>query len=63
MGSKLRKIRREKDISLKEIAAKSGVSIRSLEKYDSGERLLLNAKLETGLLIADALGVDVKEII
>lgn len=59
MGNKVRKVRRERDITQKELARLAGVTQPYLVDVEHGRR---GAKAETKQKIADALGVTVQEL-
>lgn len=61
--SKLKKVREESGLTQKLLAEVSGVSFRSIQKYESGERDITKAEVGTVIKLADALGVDIKEIV
>lgn len=42
---------------------KSGVNIRQIQSFESGERDMRNASLKNALALADALGVHPRELI
>lgn len=58
MTSKLKKFRQAADLTQKELADKTGINIRQIQKYESGEYALGNMTAKTLLAISDALGVD-----
>ena len=58
-GSKVRQIRIERNLSLKALAAKVGVSYQQIQKYEIGEDDLSITGMK---MIAAALEVDVCEI-
>lgn len=45
------------------LAEKTGVNIRAIQRYESGERKIEGASLTVALRIADALGVHPRELI
>jgi len=59
----LRRIRTDKGITTTELASKSGVSYRTLLHYETGERNIDGAKLDTLISIAMALNVDIRDIL
>lgn len=59
MGNNVRKVRRERDITQKELARLAGVTQPYLVDVEHGRR---GAKAETKQKIADALGVTVQEL-
>ena len=62
-GSKLATIRVERGLGQKELADKSGVNIRQIQSFESGERDIKNASLKNALALADALGVHPRELV
>ena len=62
-GSKLAALRVARGLGQKELAERSGVNIRQIQFYESGERDIKNASLKNALAIADALGVHPRELI
>ena len=61
--SKLQEARLAKGISCKKLADLSNVSKRTIEKYESGELDIMRAAVGKVIAIADALEVDIKEIL
>lgn len=47
----------------RELAEKSGVNIRQIQKYESGEYDIGNMTLKNALALADALECEVKDLI
>ena len=60
LGERIRTIRKNKKITLKELGVMIGVSEQAIGQYERGEREL---KFKTLLLIAKALGVPVSELL
>lgn len=58
----LSKIRRNKGYSQSKLAELSGVNIRMIQKYESGERDFKKALVQTAIKIADALQVTLDEL-
>lgn len=56
LGEKIRKLRKEKGMTQKELSAKLGTTPQNLAQYENGKR---NPKIETLQKIADALDVKV----
>lgn len=50
-------------MTLKELSRKSGVNIRQIQKYESGEYNCGNMTLKNAIAIANALECDVKELL
>ena len=61
--SRLKEIREEQGFTQKGLAEISGVSLRTLQKYESGERDLLKAEVGAVIALADALEVTVYELL
>lgn len=58
----LSKIRKSKGFSQSKLAELSGVNIRMIQKYESGERDFKKALVQTAIKIADALNVTLDEL-
>jgi len=58
----LSKIRKSKGFSQSKLAELSGVNIRMIQKYESGERDFKKALVQTAIKIADALDVTLDEL-
>lgn len=58
----LSKIRKNKGYTQSKLAELSGVNIRMIQKYESGERDFKKALVQTAFKIADALEVTVDEL-
>lgn len=58
----LSKIRKNKGYTQSKLAELSGVNIRMIQKYESGERDFKKALVQTAFKMADALGVTVDEL-
>lgn len=50
-------------LTQKELADKSGINIRQIQKYESGEYDIGNMTLKTALALSDSLGCDVKDLL
>lgn len=61
--SKLQDIRKEKGLSQSQLANLAGVSKRSLQEYEQGARDINKAKAIVVLALADALGVEVRDLL
>lgn len=59
----LRRIRTDKGITTTKLASKSGVPYRTLLHYETGERNIDGAKLDTLISISMALNVDIRDIL
>ena len=55
----LLKVRNEKDVTLKELSLRTGISKSALQRIESGE---VSPTLETLEIIAEALGVRVTDL-
>ena len=63
MITKLQQKRKEAGLSQSQLAAKSGVPLRTLQHYEIGDKDIRKAAVETVLALAEALGCDLKEIL
>lgn len=54
----LSRLRKERKLTQAQLAAKSGVHIKSIARLETGDRPLSNLRLSTALALADALEVD-----
>ena len=61
--TKVARLRCERGLTQAALAEKTGVNIRAIQRYESGERKIEGASLTVALRIADALGVHPREII
>lgn len=59
----LKKVRTEKGLSQAELAEKSGVNYRMIQKYEYGEKDLNKAKAETVCKLAKALGCRMEDLV
>lgn len=55
--------RQDLGLSQKALAAAAGINLRQLQKMEAGEISLQNITLKNALALADALGVDVRDLI
>ena len=62
MDNAIAHYRRLRGLSQAQLALKSGVSIKGLQKLERGERTLMKAQLGTVLQLAQALGITVEEL-
>lgn len=62
-NEKLQIKRKEKGLSQSQLAERSGISVRTIQKYEQGARLLKKAESETVLKIAKALSCTVEDLI
>lgn len=61
--TKLEWARRMADMTQSELAQKSGIYIRQIQKVESGEIETGNMAAKTLFALADALGVDISELL
>lgn len=61
--SKIKSAREVRGWSQQQLADKSGVSIRTLQKYECGDNDPANAQAKIVIALAEALGVEPKELI
>lgn len=47
----------------KELAKKSGINIRQIQKYESGEYDIGNMTLKNAIALADALGCEMRDLL
>lgn len=59
----LKKIRLEKGLTQTGLAHASGVNIRQIQKYESGEYNSENMTLKNAIAISDALKIDVRDLL
>ena len=63
MMSKLKKLRTAKNMTQKQLADGSGVNIRQIQRVEHGDSDMSHITLGNAIKLADALGVDVKELL
>lgn len=63
MITKLQDKRKEAGLSQSQLAAKSGISLRTLQHYEIGDKNIRKAAVETVLALAEALGCSINDII
>ena len=61
--SKLKQARENLGLSQSQLSAASGVSVRMIQHYEQGVRDINKAQAINVVRLADALGVDVKDIL
>lgn len=61
--SKLKLLRTEKKLSQRKLAEKSGVSLRTLQHYEIGDRDINGASLEALLKLSDVLEIKFYELL
>ena len=59
----LKKIRKENNLSQSQLAELSGVSLRMIQKYETGDRDINNASAVTVYKLAQALNVKVEDLL
>ncbi len=55
--------RKTRGMTLKQLSEASGIMVKSISRFETGERELKNASAETVLKLAKALGVSVEELL
>jgi transcriptional regulator with XRE-family HTH domain len=61
--TKIARLRCERGLTQAALAKGTGVNIRTIQKFDSGERGIETASLAVALRIADFLGVEPRDLI
>ena len=61
--TKLAQLRAAAGMGQRELSEASGVAIRQIQHFESGERDISNITLKNALALADALGVHPRELI
>lgn len=61
--TKLKQVRRAKELTQKELAEATGISLRTLQHFECGARDLNGAAAMTVYTIAKALGVEMTELL
>ena len=61
--SSVRSLRVSRGITQKELAEKSNINIRQIQKYESGEYDTGKMMLRNAITLADALECDVRELL
>jgi transcriptional regulator with XRE-family HTH domain len=59
----LRRIRQEKGMSRHQLSMATDISIRNIEVYEQGKVALENVSYRTVKTLADALGVEMEELV
>ena len=57
VGKRLKRIRQRRGLTLRQLAARSGVALATLSWVENGRRQGANLTLDTGRKLAEALGV------
>lgn len=63
MMSKLKKLRKAAKLTQNQLADLAGVNARQIQRVESGDSDMANVTLGNAVKLADALGVDVKELL
>ncbi|MEG0797375.1 MAG: helix-turn-helix transcriptional regulator [Acidaminococcaceae bacterium] len=61
--SKLKKIRQATGLSQSQLAASSGVSLRMIQKYETGDRDISKTQLATAIALAKALNCKCEDLV
>ena len=61
--TRLQKARLEAGISQSQLAEKAGISLRTLQHYEIGDKNIRKAAVETVIALAEALGCSINDII
>ena len=61
--SKLRELRKAAKLTQNQLADLAGVNARQIQRVESGDSVMSNITLGNAVKLADALGVDVKELL
>lgn len=59
----IKELRLEKGLTLKQVSELSGIYIRQIQKYESGEYDTNKMTLKNAIGLADALGCDVRQLL
>jgi len=62
MSNNIQKLRLEKGLSQSQLAELSGISVRTLQSYEQGDRDICKAAVETAFKIAKALDVSIEQL-
>jgi transcriptional regulator with XRE-family HTH domain len=63
MNSKIKQMRLSRGLSQSQLAEKSNVSIKTIQKYESGERNINKARLDIVCKLAKALQCEITDLI
>lgn len=58
MENKIKQLRTAAGMTQRELAEKTGVNIRQIQKYEVGQPEIGNISLRIAIALADALGID-----
>lgn len=61
--SKLRDVRKARGMTIKQLSSKTGISFRSLGKYENGQLNIDGAKLKTLVKLSLALDCKIEDIV
>lgn len=61
--SKLQELRKKKGLSQSQLAAAADVPIKTIQKYESGERDINKAQLQTAVALAKALDCKAEDLV
>lgn len=61
--TKLQEVRQAAGLSQRQLSERSGISLRTIQHYEIGERDIRKAAVETVLALSEALGCDINKII
>lgn len=61
--SKLREVRKARGMTVKQLSSKTGISFRSLGKYENGQLNIDGAKLKTLVKLSLALDCKIEDIV
>ena len=59
----IKEIRKSQGLTQKALAEKSGINIRQIQKYESGEYDIGNMTLKNAVSIADALKCEIRDLL
>lgn len=62
-GDRLRKIRESKGLTQEQLATTAKLNLRQYQRYESGERSIMQASLLTCAKISVALGIQVDDLL
>lgn len=61
--SSVKRLRKALGITQRELAEKTGINLRQIQKYESGEYDTGNMTLKNAIAFAEALGCNVKDLL
>ena len=59
----MKRLRKALGITQRELAEKTGINLRQIQKYESGEYDTGNMTLKNAVAFAEALGCDAKDLV